>query len=161
MAGAGKYAADTSVSTDKSRLEIEQTLRRYKADAFGYSTDGNKAQIMFRIVGRYVRFWLTLPDQNADEFWLYKQGRSTFRRTDGEGQKRWEQACRQRWRALALVIKAKLEAVECGITTIEDEFLAHTLMPDNRTFGEWAKPEIERLYIEGGPPRPMMLEAPR
>ena len=30
--------------------------------------------------------------------------------------KHWEQACRQKWRALALVIKAKLEAVAAGAT---------------------------------------------
>ena len=36
---------------------------------------------------------------------------------------RWEQACRQRWRALALVIKAKLEAIDAEISTFEEEFL--------------------------------------
>ena len=35
-----------------------------------------------------------------------------------------DQACRQRWRALLLVIKAKLEAVTAGISTVETEFLA-------------------------------------
>lgn len=40
------------------------------------------------------------------------------------GEKEWEQACRQAWRALALVIKAKLEAVDAGIVTFEEEFMA-------------------------------------
>ena len=62
---------------------------------------------------------------------------------------KWEQACRQRWRALALVIKAKLEAVESGITTFEDEFLAHIVMPDGQTVATHIKPRIAEAY-EGG-----------
>ena len=51
---------------------------------------------------------------------------------------------RQRWRALALCIKAKLEAVECGITSFEEEFLAHVVMPNGQTFGKLALAQIER-----------------
>jgi hypothetical protein len=40
-------------------------------------------------------------------------------------QAKQEAATRQRWRALVLVIKAKLEAVEAGISTLESEFLAN------------------------------------
>ena len=42
----------------------------------------------------------------------------------------WEQVCRQRWRALLLIIRAKLEAVASGITTLENEFLANIVLPD-------------------------------
>jgi hypothetical protein len=51
-----------------------------------------------------------------------------------------------RWRCLALVIKAKLEAVESGITTFEDEFLAHIMMPDGQTVGQHVRPNIASAY---------------
>lgn len=157
---AAKYASETTVSTESSRSEIERTLRRYGADAFGYSTDGVKATVAFRIAGRHVRFALTMPDPKAGEFWIYKRGATIFRRADSEGEKRWEQACRQKWRALALVIKAKLEAVAAEITTVEDEFLAHTVLNDGSTFGEAIRPQMDEHFRLGGPPR-FMLEGPR
>ena len=49
-------------------------------------------------------------------------------------------------RALALTIKAKLEAVECGITIFDEEFLAHIVLPNGRTMGELYVPQIEHVY---------------
>lgn len=74
---------------------------------------------------------------------------------------------RQRWRALALVIKAKLEAIESGITTVDAEFLAHLVLPDGRTYGEFALPQIDEVYRSGAMPpllpgvaaSPLLLEA--
>lgn len=156
MAPMSKYAADTNVSVEASRNEIERTLARYKADAFAYATEAGRATIMFRMAGRQVRFVLALPARDDREFTHHSRGA----RTESAAESAWEQACRQRWRALALVIKAKLEAVSAGITTIEDEFLAHTILGDGRTVGEAIKPQIEQHYMTGGPAN-LMLEGPR
>lgn len=154
-----RYASDTSVSVDRSRSEIEATLRRYKADQFGYATNARGATVMFTIGGRHIRFGLPLPDPKAREFThTPSKGQA---RAPADAEKAWEQACRQRWRALALVIKAKLEAVAAGITTIEDEFLAHTVLPDGTTMGQWAKPQIEEAYRIGAMPDHLMIEGPR
>jgi hypothetical protein len=59
-----------------------------------------------------------------------------------------------------LVIKAKLEAVETGITSFESEFLAHILLPDGSTFGQWAAPELERVYLSGKMPQKLLGLAP-
>ena len=59
---------------------------------------------------------------------------------------------RQRWRALALVIKAKLEAVEADITTLEAEFLAHIALPSGATVGEWVGPQLDAVYGSGEMP---------
>lgn len=154
-----RYAADTSVSVEKSRGEIEAILRRYKADAFGYATNANGATVMFTLAGRHIKFILPLPDPTLREFThTPNQGQA---RTRENAERAWEQARRQRWRALALVIKAKLEAVSAGITTIEDEFLAHTLLPDGSTMGQWAKPQIEEAYRIGAMPTHLQIEGPR
>ena len=152
-----KYAEGTSVSREQSRIEIERTLTRYGADSFMYATTTDKAMIAFSMCNRQVRFLLPLPDRYSREF-THTPGRGQ-KRTDDSAQKEWEQACRQRWRALNLVIKAKLEAVECGISEFEDEFLANIVLPDNRTAGQFLRPQIEQAYQTGTmPPMLPMLE---
>lgn len=150
-----RYASETSVSAEKSRGEIETILRRYKADAFGYMTDARGEVVMFRLGGRQMKFTLPLPDPKAREF-THTPAKQQLRSAP-EAERAWEQACRQRWHALALVIKVKLEAVAAGITTIEDEFLAHTMLLDGSTVGQWAKPQIDQVYLGGQMP-PWMLE---
>ena len=154
-----RYASETSVSVEKSRAEIEATLRRYKADAFAYATEATSAMVMFRIADRQIRFILTMPDPRSREF-THTPAKHQLR-SAVEAERAWEQACRQRWRALALVIKAKLEAVAAGITTVEDEFLAHTMLPDRTTVGEWIKPQIAEAYQLGHMPKSLMLEGPK
>lgn len=65
---------------------------------------------------------------------------------------------RQRWRALALVIKAKLEAVEAGITEFEEEFLAHIVLPNGGTVGQFMLPQVATAYETGQ--MPPLLPAP-
>lgn len=140
-----QYAAQTQVSAEKSKFEIERTLQRYGATSFMYGTTASEAVVAFEAQDRRVRFRLPLPDRNSQAFTHSTRGL----RTPDAAAGLWEQACRQRWRALALVIKAKLEAIEAGITTFEDEFLAHIMLPDGRTVGEHTKPAIALSYREG------------
>lgn len=142
-----RYAAKTEVPADKSRAEIERTLQRYGADQFMYGWDGQIALVGFRLAGRMIRLRVALPQPS--EFTLDGRG---ARRSPTSRQAAYEQAVRQRWRALALIIKAKLEAVAAGITTVEAEFLAATLLPDGRTAGEWLEPQIAHAYQTGAMP---------
>src|SRR5262245_58482775 len=105
-----RYAEKTTVSSDSSRGEIERTLARYGADQFMYGWDGNRAVLAFRARGKQVRFVLPLPDRNGREFTHTPE--RNLERSQAAREAAYEQAVRQRWRALALVIKAKLEAVE-------------------------------------------------
>jgi len=150
----GKYAANTNVSSELSRLEIEKTLLRYGADNFAYAMTAGKALIGFTMYEKQIKFVLPLPKK--DEFRLTPTGRE---RTENSQYEAWEQACRQRWRALNLVIKAKLEAVECGISVFEDEFMANIVLPGGQTVSDFMKPQIEKAYISGAIPKMLpMLE---
>lgn len=151
----GKFASNTSVSVEKSRAEVESTLRRYGADGFRYGwadRDGRRVeQIDFSTHDRLVRFTLVLPSKDDKQF-KYTEARRV-RRSDKAAHDAWEQACRQRWRALALCIKAKLEAVECGISEFESEFMANIVDPvSGRTVGDVMRPQIAARYagIESG-----------
>jgi len=144
-----RYAEHTSVSVEKSKAEIERILSRYGAEQFISGWDQERAYIGFRMQERMVKFMLDLPDK-ADFAYTPEM---KYKRAPEAIMKAWEQACRQRWRALALVIKAKLEAVESGITTFDDEFLAHIMLPDGTTAGEYFKPQIEEAYKTGKMPK--------
>jgi hypothetical protein len=97
---------------------------------------------------RYIRFVLPLPEQA--EFRKTPSGRRD--RNDSDTLKAWEQGCRQRWRALALTIKAKLESVESGIEEFESAFMAQVVMPNGRTIAEQVLPLIESAYRSGKMP---------
>lgn len=93
---------------------------------------------------------LPLPEKNSPEFQL-TPGRKQ-RRSDEQAYAAWEQACRSRWRSLYLVIKAKLEAVDSGISTIEREFFYGIVLPNGKTVGELMAPQIEDAYTTGKMP---------
>lgn len=135
-----RYANDTQVTVAKSKAEIEDTLHRYGASGFMSGWHEEKAMIAFQIRKRHVRFVLPMPSKMDREFTHSPTGKV---RTADASHNAWEQGCRQRWRALALAIKAKLEAVECGIVTFDQEFLAHIVSLSGRTVGEEVIPLIE------------------
>lgn len=141
-----RYAENTSVSSDRSRQEIEKTLNRYGATGFIYGWQGSNCVVAFEMNDRRIKFILPLPDKTAREF-THTPSRGTLR-YPADQLAAWEQACRQRWRALALAIKAKLEAVESGITSFEEEFMAHIVLPNGSTVGGWMIPQIEQSYSQ-------------
>lgn len=141
-----RFAEATTVSVEKSRAEIETLITRYGATSSAFMNGPGKAIIAFEAKNRRVMFTLPLPDKLERRFLYDGRGHRVAPQKQLE---RWEQGCRQRWRALALVIKAKLEAVESGITTFEDEFMAHIVMPDGQTVGTHLRPRIAAAYESG------------
>ena len=148
-----RYAANTTVKSEASRNEIERTLVRYGAEAFSYGWDGNKAVIQFVASGRQVRFVLPLPDRTDSQFTRTETGRP---RSATAANLEYEKAVRQRWRALALVVKAKLEAVAAEIVTFEEEFLSHLVLPSGQTVYESVHEDVHALYASGSV-RPLAL----
>jgi hypothetical protein len=147
------YASKTTVTPERSRAELEQILKRWGATGFGYGYDGDQAVVTFRAHGRIIRFTITVPP--LSEF-RYSGARS---RTPAQQRTAREQAERQRWRALTLVCKAKLEAIESGITDFEDEFMAHVLLPNGTTVADFMGPQLELVYATGD--MPSLLPATR
>jgi len=145
-----RYAAGTSVPVDRSRVEVERVLVRYGASGFGYSWErrevavnpipayGKKTEIRefvmigFKFKDRSIRLDVPMPTER-----------------EAGSQSRMEASTRQRWRALLLVIKAKLEAVESGISTLEHEFLANIVTESGRTIGEIVVPRITEATAAG------------
>jgi hypothetical protein len=144
------FATDTTVPVERSKAEIERLLGRHGAARFMSGWDGDTAAIGFVLGNRTIRFTLPLPAKADKQFHRTPTGRQ--RRNPADAERAWEQACRSRWRALLLVIKAKLEAVQVGISTVEDEFLAWTVLPgDGRTVGERLRLTIDESVASGKP----------
>jgi hypothetical protein len=137
------FAERTSVSVDKTRQEIERLLAKYKASQYGTAIDYERltARLQFKLNHRVIRFELYLPDP---------------KKLRGE---KHAQEDRRIWRALLLIVKAKLEAVGSGITTFEDEFLAHIVMPNDQTVGRVLQPLVEGAYKTGRMPKALLPEA--
>lgn len=120
-------------------MEIEDLIRKHGAGQFVSGYSGDKVMIGFTVTDRQVRF--------------------IVKAQTGKTQKETEQIERQRWRALLLVIKAKFEAIESGVSCFDDEFLAHIVLPDGQTAGQWMAPQIAVAYETGKmPPMLPMIE---
>jgi hypothetical protein len=151
-----RYAEGTSVPVDQSRREVEKVLQRYGASGFGYAWDRREEKrcrayhpenkpkpdvaecaaghhagyietdirelvhITFKLNERVVRLDVPMPTKHEA----------------GGSNEKLERRTRERWRALVLVLKAKLEAVTCGISTLETEFLANMVMRNGMTIGQ-------------------------
>lgn len=152
------YAAKTDVSISRSRDEIERTLARYGAEQFAYGWSGEQAMLGFIANGRQVRLVLPMPDRSSREFTYSPTGR---RRTAESAETAWEQACRAQWRALALIIKAKLQAVESGIVTFEDEFAMHMVLPGGATVRDHLVPALAEAYETGEVPNLLAMPSRR
>jgi hypothetical protein len=132
------YAEKTKVPIERTKAEIEATLTRYGADRFAYFSEPARATIVFEAHERRLRFDVPLEEGKSEKA---------------------ERLRRQRWRALLLCVKAKLESVASHIETFEEAFLAHVVMPDGRTVYEHTAPRIEQI-AKGGELQPL-LPAPK
>lgn len=142
-----RYAQGTEVPVDRTRVQIERVLSNYGCTQFGSGwadVDGCRiAHVSFRHGGTAIMLALPMPPLNEFE-WTHRG----IQRKAAATQKAYDEELKRRWRALGLVIKAKLEAVECGISTIEREFLSDVVLPNGQTLGSWAVPQL--AAIQGG-----------
>src|ERR1700742_4622042 len=96
----GNYAKGT---------EIERTLTRFGCNEFAYMLSGAGAAVVFTYRDRQVRFVMKLPDRKELRFNFTEARRLPVPPERHEAL--YEQAVRERWRALAAGIKAKLAMV--------------------------------------------------
>lgn len=143
-----KYAKGTGVSIEKSRGEIERILKRFGATQFAYAWKDQTAVVSFEAKNLRLRFVMKLPSQKEERF-TKTEARGSDRSPE-VAERLWESEARQSWRALALLVKAKLAAVDAGITSFQEEFLSHVVIPQpggrSATAGEWLIPQLAVAY---------------
>lgn len=145
-----KFAEGTDVSVAKSRAELDEPLTRYGADRIAVFTAAKEAAVVFEMKGRRLMFRLPLPGKDEHQFTHANFGARGVqpRPSPQHVLDAWEKACRQKWRALLLAVKAKLVSVEEGVETFDEAFLAQIVLPSGRTVGEESVPRITQMYKE-------------
>lgn len=123
-----RYAKTTSVPIERSRQQIEQTLKKYGATKFVYGWQQDSVVMAFEIEGTPVQLRVPLPEKPQEQ--------------------------RQVFRVLLLMIKAKLEWIDMGMTTVTREFLADVLLDSGQTVGDWLRPQLERGAMPKALPMP-------
>lgn len=137
-----RYAKKTTVSSQKSRMDIEKLLTRYKAKDTLYGTIGSDAWIVFKMRDRSIKIVLALPPD-------LPEGATRAQ------EKARDQVVRQKWRIMHLIINARLEAVESGVETFEQAWLPYFLMVDkegrSKTVGEIMGPQLQKALDTNRP----------
>jgi hypothetical protein len=115
------YAERTKVSVEETILDIRRTVSRYGGEQFMFAVAEEKIIVGFTKDARQVRFQVAQDTKDA-------------------------QSNKQRARALLLVLKAKLEAVQSGVAIFEDEFLANIVLPNGSLVGQELRPKLAYAY---------------
>lgn len=136
------YAADTRVPVERSKAEIERLVVKNGAKSFLSGLNEREAMVAFELHDRRIKFILRKPVEEE------------------KGRRSDEQQWRSRWRSLLLCIKAKLDAVETGIETVEEAFLPHIMTQNGHTVGEIFIPQMQSM-IESGKLPPLLPGARR
>lgn len=134
------YAHGTQVPVDRTRGEIDKLLTKHGASGFMYGTTNGQALVAFEMRDRRLRFIVPMP--------VHNKSRSNEREVAAE--------TRRRWRALLLVLKAKLEAVASEIITFDEEFLAHIVVHGSQTVGDVMVPQMREALTSGNPLPPLL-----
>lgn len=141
------YAKGTTVEVSSSQQEIARTLARYKIETYSFGQSPGQALVMFQVGLLPVRISIPLPARpNAARILNKGTGRYVL------AEPRWEQEVREAWRALLLLIKGNLEAVERGITTPQQAFMAYLVLPGGSTLGDAVLPQYHQALKTGDGP---------
>lgn len=132
------YAEGTTVPINASRAELTGLMIKHDVLEFGWMWDKatQTDRLLFTMGAGQYRIDITKP--TVEEIYAkFPNHRDTDAKIDAEH--------RRRWRAAVLLLKAKLEFVDSGDTTMEREFLAYRLLPNGKT--------LEQVVIEQGLPQ--------
>jgi len=139
-----RYAERTRVPALQTRTEVETMLRKRGASGVLLGTTSDQAMVMFEMCGWRVKFLLPLPTV-----------------TRSQSQSKVDAETRRRWRALLLVIKAKLEAVSSNIVAFEREFLPFIVTnAGGQTVADQLLPTLGSIVTSGELPRLLGPGAP-
>lgn len=143
----GAYAAETDISPEKTLQDIQKLVKAAGAAKFGYEDSAAEIVVKFSMKGLrgLVDICFKVPLPKPEDFIYNSIGQ---RMRDVQQQQSHAKAVRSTWRALLLVIKAKLEAIDAGIEVLEEAFLPQIVI-EKRTVYEVLQPALD-AYQAGG-----------
>lgn len=150
---ARRFAEGTDVPIERSRLELERVLKNAGASKQGMFRDGDHAAVVFELRSRMVKLSIDLPSREVLEAAYEADGRGKGDDRDYWVELKLNEEEKRLWRVLVLVVKAKLEAVSIGLSTVEREFLADVVVKGGKTVGEILATELAQIYGGKNPPK--------
>ncbi len=138
------YAKGTKTTVISSRKEISQILVRYGASAPEFKETPDGIAVEFALSKRQMSVSLPLPTPQK----YIRPGQRQTQDALAAAKRQCNREIMRRYRALALVLKAKLEAIASGISTAEQEFLSDLVLPSGQRAGDWIEPQLVRIYEE-------------
>lgn len=117
-----KYAKNTTVPVARSKTQVQELLVNYGIDEFFFGTGPRGEGVGFKYEGRVYKHNVPMP--NKDDYNYETQ---------------YKQAIRQRWRIFYMSLKMKLEEIQDGGISFEDQFLAMMTLPDGSTVSDFMK----------------------
>lgn len=144
------YAAGTSVPVERSKAELDSLLGKHGASGRGVMSDDERGRAIVYFVLSGERYQLQVPLPKLGDF--PRKGEAprgwndwTDARQAEWRYRSWEQACRERWRAVLLLVKSKLEIVRLGMSSVRHEFMADLVLANGQTVAEMIASEAPRL----------------
>jgi hypothetical protein len=137
------YARGTEVNVAGSQQEVGRIFMRYGIETYSFGASPGKAVVEFLLGAFPVRVEVPLPPRPAED---KEQNPKTGRWVQTIPP--WEQAVKERWRALVLLLKANLEAVELGLLSVEQAFMPYLILSDGRVLGDMVLPGIRSKLKE-------------
>lgn len=133
---------DTGVPASQSQEQIRELLRRQGAEGVQFSEDWGRGRVGFSFVTlrkgldgakRSVAVHMDVALSADAREWI---------RLKGDDRRR-PQRVRQVWRAMFYYLKSQLEAVEFGLRSFEDAFLADIVTADGRVIGDHIREALD------------------
>lgn len=143
------YAHGTTVTAQQTQAEIMGLLAARGVNKIATMNEPSRFALAFEFDGVPYRISLPLPEPDEPRFTTYKQGASTYSRSEGSAKQLFEKELNRKWRAFGMVIKAKLVAVEEGISSMEAEFIGNVVLASGRTLSETHASELPALAKAG------------
>jgi hypothetical protein len=137
-----RYAEGTTVTVASSRGEITGILAKHGVKKMGWMSDDSTGdELLFELAGGSFRFRMVKPTAES----LRARDGHNFTYPDNvDWTAKAAQEWRRVWRANVLLLKAKLEFIESGDTTLDRELMAYRVLKDGRT--------LEDAILAGGLP---------
>src|SRR3990172_2314750 len=120
-----RYAEGTKVDVQSSRGEITGILAKHGVERMGWTSEPTGDSLAFELAGGTYRLTMTKP--TAESLRERDGGQYTYAQNVDWGAKavaEW----RRVWRANVLLLKAKLEFIDSGDTTLDRELLPYRVL---------------------------------
>lgn len=128
-----RFAEGTTVSVETSRGEISGILSKHGVMSQMWGSEPHGDVLQFSLNGRSFRFTMKRP--TAEEI-RERDSRDYVYPHNVDWEAKAFAEWRRRWRATVLLLKAKLEFIDGGDSSLEREFMPYMLTASGRTIGE-------------------------